>query len=161
MIDCSPEYRAAIIGDSRKMYIQAIIDLISPDIVYGESSAQTSSKYSKPEQMHDKVMQAVRRATLERNRWLLDGSYQGYPDDPDNLKSEVGYQSAELSGEDGSFSVPQFVRMNFSGVEVLQAISVYFPDAVSDGVPRDFVVSIRAVDGEVYYTKTFEGNTAP
>ena len=43
MIDCSPEYRAAIIGDSRKMYIQAIIDLISPDIVYGEASAQTSS----------------------------------------------------------------------------------------------------------------------
>ena len=38
--------------------------------------------------------------------------------------------------------------------------SVYFPDAVSDGVPRDFVISIRAVDGEVYYTKTFEGNTA-
>ena len=161
MIDCSPEYRAAIVGDSRKMYIQAIIDLISPDIVYGDASSQTSSKYSKPEQLHDKVMQAVRHATLERNRWLLDGSYRGYPDDPADLTSEVGYQSAALSGEAGSFSVPQFVRMNFSGVEVLQAISVYFPGAVSDGVPRDFVVSIRATDNEVYYTKTFEGNTAP
>ena len=160
MIDCSPAYQAAIVGDSRLMYIRAVIDLISPDIVYGEASAQTSSKYSKPAQLHDKVMQADRRATLERNRWLLDGSYRVYPDDPAELTSEVGYQSAALSGEDGSFSVPQFVRMNFSGVEVLQAISVYFPDAVSDGVPRDFVISIRAVDGEVYYTQTFEDNTA-
>lgn len=160
MIDCSPAYQAAIVGDSRLMYIRAVIDLISPDIVYEEASTQTSSEYSKPAQLHDKVMQADRRATLERNRWLLDGSYRGYPDDPADLTSEVGYQSAALSGEDGSFSVPQFVRMNFSGVEVLQAISVYFPDAVSDGVPRDFVISIRAVDGEVYYTQTFEDNTA-
>ena len=109
MIDCSPEYRAAIIGDSRRMYIQAIIDLISPDIVYGEASSQTSSKYSKPEQLHDKVMHSVRRATLERNRWMLDGSYRGYPDDPADLTSEVGYQSAALSGEDGSFSVQRLL----------------------------------------------------
>lgn len=160
MIDCSPAYQAAIVGDSRRMYIRAVIDLISPDIVYGEASAQTSGKYSKPAQLHDKVMQADRRATLERNRWLLDGSYSVYPDDPAELTSEVGYQSAALSGDDGSFAVSQFVQMHFSGVDVLQAISVYFPDAVSDGVPRDFVVRIRAEDGEVYYTQTFEDNTA-
>ena len=35
MIKSSAAYQAAITGDARRILLRAIIDLISPDIVYG------------------------------------------------------------------------------------------------------------------------------
>ena len=74
MIKSSDAYKAAIVGDARWMLLKAAVDIIDPDIVYGSVESQSAARYSKPEQIHNKVMDiSPMYATLERNRWALDG----------------------------------------------------------------------------------------
>ena len=156
MLDATPEYRAAIVGDARRMFIKAVIDMISPDIVYGEVTGTEAGAYSRPEQLHDKIFEAERRATLEHNRWLLDGGMSLYPDDPESLTAEVGYQSMALSDSDGLFTPAQQVTLNFSGVSILQACAIYFPGG-DDGTARAFTVEIMR-GGAAVHTETVEDN---
>lgn len=159
MIDATESYKAAIVGDVRKMLIMAIIDLIDPDISFGTITAQSQDTYSKPAQTHDKVFDDPKKyATGETDRWALDGSFDIYPDSPNDLTGKQGYLSYALSGADGSFATAQYVEMPFSNVSILQACSVYFPDNDYDGYPVDFTVEVKQ-SGTVYYTKTFTGNT--
>lgn len=158
MIDSSAAYRSAIVGDTRRVLLKAVVDIIDPDIVYGAGETSGQIAYSKPEQLHDKVFDAPTRfATTEENRWLLDGSFDIFPDDPGALRADVGYIGDVLSGSDGTFATPPWVELQFSGVSVLQACSVYFSVDEADGYPVDFKVEVKQ-GGTAYYTQEFTGN---
>ena len=160
MLECTDGYKSAIVGDTRRMYIKALLDIIDPDIVYGASSGSGAEAWSKPEQLHDKTFQLERSvATLETNRWLLDGSFGILPDDPSHLTGEVGHVGNVLSGEDGSFASPVWAELDFSGVSILQACSVYFSYDAVDGIAEDFSVAVYS-GGTAVYSKAFTGNTA-
>lgn len=157
MLDLSESYYTAITADARRILLQAVIDIIDPDIVYGAEESESEAAYSQPAQTHNKVFAlAPPYATLERNRWLLDGKFQVLPDDY-QPSGEVGYVSGDLSGDDGTFATAQYVQLNFSNVSILQACSVYFPGDEFDGVADTFTVSVYQ-GGTAYYTKTFTGN---
>lgn len=159
MIDSSAEYKKAIVGDTRRMIVKAIIDIIDPDIVYGEVAFQSESEYSRTEELHDKEFgNPPKYATLETDRWLLDGSWDIFPDDVADCLPGIAYSSGTLSGEDGTFSTAQYVELQFSNVSILQACSVWFPDNDYDGIPVDFTVEVKQ-GGTAYFTKTFTGNT--
>lgn len=158
MIESTEAYKTAITGSGRKILLQALIDIIDPDIVYGTAQSNGESEYSKSEQLHDKDFSTpAKYATLERNRWILDGTWGIYPDSPDTLSANVGFQGEVLSGDDGTFQTAQWVEMQFSNVSVLQACSVWFPDNDYDGIPVDFVVEVKQ-GGTSYFTKSFTGN---
>lgn len=158
MLECTDGYKSAIVGDSRRMYIKAMLDIIDPDIVYGAVDSSGEAVWSKPEQLHDKELEtAARYATLERGRWLLDGRFRLIPDDPQALTGQTGHVGDVLSGEDGTFETPVYVEQQFSHVAVLQACSVYFSDDVIDGIGVDFTVSVRS-NGQDIYTRAFTGN---
>nr|DAR45200.1 MAG TPA: hypothetical protein [Caudoviricetes sp.] len=160
MIKSSEAYRAAITGDTRRILLRAVIDLIDPDIVYGVGATSGQSIYSKPAQLHDKIFtDPPKRATLEHDRWALDGTWGIFPDDPAALGDHIGYLGDVLSGEDGTFSTAPWVELQFSGVTILQACSVYFPDNGYDGVPEEFTVEVKQ-GGTAYFSKSFTGNTA-
>ena len=160
MIKSTASYQAAITGDARRILLRAIIDLISPDIVYSAGATSGQLPWSQMAQIHDKVFDTpTKYATLEHNRWMLDGSFGLFPDDPEALTGQVGYIGDALSGEDGSFAAPPWVELQFSGVSVLQACSIYFPGDEYDGLPLDFTVEVKQ-GGTAYYTKSFTGNQA-
>lgn len=160
MLECTDGYKSAIVGDTRRMYIKALLDIIGPDIVYGASNGSGAEAWSKPAQLHDKTFRLERSvATLETNRWLLDGSFGILPDDTEQLTGEVGHVGNVLSGEDGSFASPVWAELAFSGVSILQACSVYFSDDAVDGIAEDFSVSVYS-GGTAVYSKAFTGNTA-
>lgn len=160
MIKSTAAYQAAITGDARRILLRAIIDLISPDIVYGAGETSGQIPWSQLAQIHDKVFDTpAKYATLEHNRWMLDGSFGLFPDDPEALTGQVGYIGDALSGEDGSFAAPPWVELQFSGVSVLQACSIYFPGDEYDGLPLDFTVEVKQ-GGTAYYTKSFTSNQA-
>lgn len=158
MIECSGGYREAIVGDSRRIYLRAVIDIIDPDIRYGAVGSQSEAAFSLSAQLYDKLFTLTPYATLERNRWVLGGTFRAIPDDNGGVDGQMGYVSGDLSGEDGAFAVPQFVELSFSNVSILQACSVYFPTADYDGVPAEFTVEVRQ-GGTVYYSKAFTGST--
>lgn len=159
MIDSSAEYKKAIVGDTRRMIVKAIIDISDPDIVYGQAETQSESEYSRTEELHDKEFgNPPKYATLETDRWILDGSWDIFPDDVADCLHGIAYSSGTLSGEDGTFSTAQYVELQFSNVSILQACSVWFPDNDYDGIPVDFTVEVKQ-GGTAYFTKTFTGNT--
>lgn len=156
MIETSAAYKAAITADSRRMLLKAVIDIIDPDIVFLDSTSSGSAPWSKQEQLRDKVFIYEKAfATLERNRWLLDGSMNLLPDD-NNVDAEVGHVGDVISGDDGS--VDAWVQLNFSNVDILQVFSVFFSNREMDGIAEDFTVEV--IQGGVsYFEQTVTGNT--
>ena len=159
MIKSGQAYHAAITGDARRVLLRAVIDIISPDIVFQAGGTSGQIPWSNLEQIHDKVFDnPTKYATLERDRWVLDGTWDLLPDDPTQTVGQMGYIGNVLSGADGTFATPPWVELRFSGVSVLQACSVYFPGNAYDGVPEDFTVEVKQ-GGTAYHTRTYTGNT--
>lgn len=160
MIKSGQAYHAAITGDARRVLLRAVIDIISPDIVFGAGETSGQIPWSTLEQIHDKVFgNPTKYATLERDRWALDGTWDLLPDDPTQTVGQMGYIGNVLSSADGTFATAPWVELRFSGVSVLQACSVYFPGNAYDGVPEDFTVEVKQ-GGTAYHTRTYTGNTA-
>ena len=159
MLEITDGYRVAIVGDVRRMLIKAVIDISDPDMTFGDVSSSGAALFSKPAQLHDKTMELESRyATLEPNRWVLDGSFRLIPDEPQAISGEVGFVGDVLSGEDGSFANPVWAELTFANVSILQACSVYFSDDAIDGIAEDFSVAVYSGDTAVY-AREFTGNT--
>ena len=157
MLDTSQSWYQAITADARRILISAIISIIDPDMEYGAVTSQSAAPYSQPEQIHDKEFTLMPYATLEDNRWVLDGTFSLVPDN-NQPTGQVAYVSGDLCGADGTFATAQYVEMGFSNVSILQACTIFFPDADYDGVADSFTVEVKQ-GGTAYYTKTFTGNT--
>ena len=159
MIQSSEAYRGAIVGDSRRILLQTIIDIIDPDIVYGTVENSGASWIGRPDEVHDKILKKTGVfATLETDRWILNGGFELLPESLAEISDQMGYIGEALSGDDGTFSPAAWVEMQFSNVSILQACSVYFTESDFDGIPEDFTVEVKQ-GGIAYYTKTFTGNT--
>ena len=160
MIKSSDAYRAAITADARRILLRAVVDIVDPDLTYGSVAADSEAPFSRPEQLHDKVLNldTPPYITLERGRWILgDGAK---PISEDNvLTGQVGYVGDTLSDENGVFSTPVWVEQRFSNVSILQACSIFFDNAAEDGWPVDFTVEIYQ-GGVAYHTETVTGNEA-
>lgn len=160
MLKVTDGYREAITAERRQMRLQAVLDLVSPDIVYGEVTAPAATAYSRAAQIHDKDIHGpARLATLEHNRWCLDGSWGLAPDTAAEIPedTELGYSSQGLSGEGGSFAAAQALQLDFTGVSRLQTASIHFSELPGDGVAEDFTVEI--LDGSsVLHSEAITGN---
>lgn len=156
MIKTSEEYKAAITGDSRRMLLKAAIEIVDPDIVYGSHQSSGAARFSRPEQLQDRVMKLTPYVTLERNRWLLSGAFTTIP--AAGASGEIGMVNADLSDAEGRFPSAQWVELRFSNVDVMQACTLYFSTDAHDGIPVDFKVEVKQ-GGTAYYTKTITGNT--
>ena len=155
MINTSAAYQSAIIADSRKILLRVVVDLISPDITYSAGSSSGETDISNIAQLHNKVLQIEPSyATLEHNRWALDGSFGILPV---SAGDEIGFESSAVSVSD--CTVNAYAEIAFSNVNILQACSVYFTDNETDGYAVDFSVDVYS-GGNVEYTETFTGNTA-
>ena len=158
MLECTDSYKAAIVGDVRRMYIKAILDIVDPDLVYGSAGSSGEAPWSRPEQLHDKTMELDSRdATAEWNRWLLGGDFRLIPDDPQQLTGQIGHVGDVLSDENGVFPVEQYAEQQFSNVSILQACTLFFSQEAVDGIPVDFTVSVRSA-GQDIYTRAYTGN---
>ncbi len=160
MLDRSDAYLAAITAESRRIRVRASVSIIDPDIAFLPAASSGAAPWSKPEQLINKTMELDSRyATLERNRWLLNGTFRLIPDAPQQLSGEIGHVGDVLSGDDGTFPQAVWTEERFSGVDILQACSVYFSDNDFDGIPVDFTVEVLQ-GGTAYFTREFTGNTA-
>lgn len=159
MIQTSEAYRAAIVGSPRSIELFAVVDISDPDKQFLPVTASPEAPWSKKEELHDYDLSAPdRMSTLERNRWLGNGTFDLFPADY-SVASEVGYASQAVSGSSGAFSSPfPWVQLNFSGVRILQAFSLFFDGDPVDGVPMDFTVEV--IQGSTaYFTQEVTGNT--
>lgn len=158
MIKSSEQYRKSIIADYRRIFIKAIIDIADPDITYGTTIASNQSPYSKPEQLHNKDFSSLQKlASLELNRWVLDGKFGLYPNSASSLSGEVGLESDQLSDSSCAIYPEFYVEQPLSNVSILQAVSVFFSENPWDGYAVDFTVEVKQ-GGTTYYKQEFIGN---
>ena len=156
MIESTSAYQAAITGDTRRIFLRALIDIIDPDLQWGTVDSSGALGYIVPEQLHDKVLDVATYATLETNRWVGNGQFKLFPlAEGDHL----GFVGDALCDGEGVFDPGVWVEEQFSNVSILQACSIYFPTAEWDGYPVDFTVEVKQ-GGTAYYTQSFTGNTA-
>lgn len=157
MLSVTDGFREAVVGVSRRMLARAVVEIVDPDIRYGESDGSGVTVWSRPEQLADRIMTAKPRyATGEPGRWLLDGTAELIPADH-AVDGQVGHVGDVLSGADGAFEGTVYAELVFSNVSILQACSVYFSDDPVDGVAEDFRVAVLSGDAEIY-SKSFTGN---
>lgn len=71
-------------------------------------------------------------ATLERNFFLLDGSFELFPDDASEL--ELFYWSKIMSGSDGVFDDPPMLTINFTENHSSAGLTLYFYEPTNDYV---------------------------
>lgn len=160
MTPTTTAYKAAIVGAFRRMVIKSIFDLIDPDIIMGESTSSGLTRYSDINKLTDKKFSVGGKyVTLEKNRWLLDGTWDLLPEDaskaPDDAKDPT---SKNLCNDEGEYTSEPWMQINFTNVDILQAFSVYFNLNESDGIPEDFTVDVYSGD-DIIYTKTVTENT--
>ena len=103
MIESSAAYIAAITGDTRRVLLKAVIHIIDPDMQLTGGSADSLAPWAKTAELYDYRFTTARYATLEQDRWLLDGSFDIFPDDY-QVSEHMGVADAQLSGADGSFA---------------------------------------------------------
>ena len=155
MIATSAAFKSAVVADARKTLVRVAVNLIDPDIVYSSATSSGATIYSRPTQLYDGVRKSGKpHATTEHNRWTLNGTYAIGAVAADE---QVGFEGSALSDETGAISA--WVQENFSGVDVLQACSIFFPTNEDDGYPVDFTVDIYS-GGSVEYSESFAGNSA-
>lgn len=161
MINTSAAYQAAIVGSPRRIELLAVVDISDPDMEYGTVTMDSQAPWSKPGELHDKVLDApARYATLEPGRWPLDGSCLIFPDDF-QVQEHMGVCGDLLCDEDGYFPAgsPAFVQQDIANVDVLQAFSLFFSSDPVDGVPMDFIVEVLQ-GSTAYFSREVTGNTA-
>lgn len=156
MISSTKAYQAAVTADARRMYVKAIVDISDPDMDITGAETSSTAPWSDIESLYDKETDPpARYATLERNRWMLDGTFSIFPDN--FAVADAGYALNDLSGNDGMFTTPQTVALSFSNTDILQAFSLFFSSNIEDGVPDTFTVEV--IQGSTaYFTKTVTGN---
>lgn len=159
MINTSNGYKEAVKDYTRRTRLRVALRLVSPDLVYGAVTSTGEAAVSRPAEIHNETTEgAANYATLEANRWALDGTVPILEDDY-STTGQVGFVGDALSGADGAFSPAQSVTLGISGVSALQAVCVSFSDQPDDGVPEDYTLEVLNGD-TAFYTETVTGNTA-
>lgn len=107
MLNTSSAFKDAVYGVSRRTVGRVTFD-ITDVTAYGDASSITATAeetYSDSTQLVDrKRMQSYKLATLEKDRFKLDGSFS-FPDDVKVNNGEVGYVSSGFCDSAGSFYV--------------------------------------------------------
>lgn len=161
MIVHTESYDKAVTASSRRMFARAVFDLVDPDAEIEGVSTNSESEISLSDQVVNRGQGSSdqRIATLELDRWLLDGSFVIRPDDPTDREGQVGWESDGLCGADGAFALPYpYIEMALTNVSILQAVSLEFSDDPLDGYPVDFYVELWS-GSSLLETVEITGNT--
>lgn len=152
MISVSDAYRAAVSADTRRTVVKVETDVTDPDLKYNDFSGVEESVISVHEQTLKNSHDISRYATLERNYWILDGSYDVFDDDYKQRENrdKIGFVSNNICPNSGVLPSPQVIEIALTYHGLLQAAEVMFSQDVNDGVPSDFTVDIWAGSVKVY-----------
>ena len=161
MIVHTEAYDKAVTASSRRMFARAVFDLVDPDAEITGVTTNSESEISLTDQVVNRGVGSSdqRIATLELDRWVLDGSFVIPPENPADRVGQVGWETDDISGSDGAFAMPYpYIEMALTNVSILQAVSLEFSDDPLDGYPVDFYVELWS-GSSLLETVEITGNT--
>ncbi len=105
----------------------------------------------------EEVTPSIKTATLEDNLFLLDGSYQPFPDTP--AGEFWGWWSSTMSGADGVFLVPPALTISFTEPHSSMGVTFRFDTATGDTVSH-LKITWKDADGNTLIAKEFWPDSA-
>lgn len=158
MIQTSEAFREAIVGSPREIELLAVVDISDPDKVMLPVTSSGEAPWSRGDQLYDyEIDGPPRYSTLEDGLWLLNGTGDLFPDDY-RVPEQIGNAGDVLCKKNGEFLSKVWIQPNFSGVRILQAISLFFPSDPVFGYPTDFTVEVWS-NSQLVHTEEITGNT--
>lgn len=91
-------------------------------------------------------------ASLEPDFWRLDGTYDIAPDNMDGV--QTGWWSSDVSGADGRFENPPYIRYDFGAPLSTLGWTLHF-DEKTGQYASEVLVEVFGADGSVLETLTF------
>ena len=107
--------------------------------------------------INDRAEPSGKYTSLERDLWVLDGTYQVLPDNAQNL--ETGAWSNVISGEDGTFTDAPWIRFDFDTPISTLGWTLIF-DRLADQYASRVLVTCYGSDGAVLDAWETEADTA-
>lgn len=96
-------------------------------------------------------------ATLELNEWVLDGSHEQWPGNPS--AETWGFWSKQISGENGVFSEPVVLTIEFTDNHTSEGLTLYFRADTGD-YSTDFTLDYYDSAGGLILSKDFSATGA-
>lgn len=140
--------------DVRCVELGFVFGVVAPEAAAtAQASSSTQSPVSQIEQTHDGVEQmSAKYGTLEHNLFVLDGSFELYPDDVSNI--QTGWQSADMSGADGTFESNPWLEFVFDQNQDSFGFMLMFDDKLAGYYPAEVITTAYDAAGAVLSTMT-------
>lgn len=139
-------------------YVEVILNVGDPE---SQADAQSESngemEFSDSESLVQETEKSpARYAMLERNIWLLDGSFEILPDNPPY--GENGYIGNALSDDNGEFAVTPTITISFSKtfVDLIPGITITWGTAYGEWADSFKVTAYNGAN--IVISKTITGN---
>lgn len=161
MYSTTQAYKDAVYAPSRRVTARVrfdISDVTAEGDVISISATPTLASMSNVNQINNDILvPTYNLATLEQDRFKLDGNYS-FPDSTTANNGEVGFVSSALCGSDGIFSTPQTLTVLFSGFHTSAGVTVTF-DQFDDEYATEFNVSAYDASDVLIDSVDVTGNT--
>lgn len=140
--------------DVRRVELGFVFGVVAPDAAEtAQASSSAQSPVSQIDQTHDDIERAsAKYGTLEHNLFVLDGSFELYPDDLSTV--QTGWQSAGMSGADGTFESNPWLEFAFDSNQDSFGFMLMFDDKLAGCYPAEVITTAYDAAGAVLGTMT-------
>ena len=141
-------------ADARWVELRFSFGVVAPEgAALAEPSSSGQSPVSQIGQSHDEVREMTAKyASLEYNLFLLDGSFALYPEHLAGI--QTGWQSGELSGQDGVFASPPWLEFTFAEPQTSYGFTLIFDDKLVTDYPAEVKTTVYHASGQIIDSKT-------
>lgn len=134
----------------RKVELAFDFGVVAPEAA---ESAQPSSSAQSPVSVISQTVDDVEEmggkyTTLENNMWVLDGTMELYPG------SQVGWQSADLSGDENTFESNPWLDYTFPTNQDSYGFTLIFDNTQPDNYPKQVITTTYDLNGDQIGTLT-------
>jgi len=162
MYPTSQAYKDAVYAPVRTVSARItfdISDVTAADDVTSIATTTELASISQKAQINNNVREAkTNLATLEQDRFKLDGSFSFADDVTPANNGEVGFVSSVLCNAAGTFTVPQTITVNFGTNHSSAGLTVTF-DTSNNEYATDFNLSAYNASGGLIDSVNVTGNT--
>jgi hypothetical protein len=144
MVNVSQAFKDNIYLTSRKTNARVTFEIIDPTAYNNTVTVSDQAPFSRKDQISNKERtMTYKYGTLEKNRWLMDGSFVIPPPSQDEEvdKAEVGWWSQSTGDLDGNFATPPVATITFAEIVSSLGLTITF-DNVTGETAKNFDVLI-------------------
>lgn len=128
------------------------------DVTSITTSAEATAISDKSQLADNNRNKTYQLATLETNRFKLDGSFSFADDTTPANNGERGYVSSALCAADGTFAIPPTITIIFGGTHSSAGLTITF-DFLGGEYATDFTMTVYDAADVVIQTIAVTGNT--